>query len=65
MQLANDIYRNELTYSFKFLLQFRHMFAGGDSKVTIWIGCLVHTVHSWMGWQCQWLGFWLDPGLVS
>ena len=48
MQLANDIYRNELTYSFKFLLQFRHMFAGGDSKVIIWIGCLVHTV-GWVG----------------
>ena len=44
MHLKNDIYRNELTYSFKFLFQFSHMFARGDSKVIIWIGCLVHTV---------------------
>ena len=27
-----------------FLFQFSHMFAGGDSKVIIRIGCLVHTV---------------------
>ena len=44
MHRTNDIYRNELTYSFKFLFPFSHMFAGGDSKVIIRIGCLVHTV---------------------